>query len=88
MPGGPGGPGRPAGITSYVREKTQNGRLVINFLVDVVTGKPIKGRVPRLTDRIDASRLLLKRGFGRVPFENEVELPPLIVVQLKPGQDF
>ncbi len=90
QPGHPGNGGRPPSLMSYVRQKIgEDGRVVINFLVDVVNGKPIKGRIPRLTDRVDAARVLLERGFGRVPLaDGEGPGPQIIEIILKPGQDY
>jgi hypothetical protein len=58
--------------------------MVIDFLCDVVAGKPIKGHVPRLADRIDSARILLERGHGRVPLaDGEAEGPQIIIVKMK-----
>lgn len=57
--GNPGG--RPKGLASLIREKSQDGRVLIDFLFDVVEGR--SGGQTR--DKIQAAQILLDRGYGK-----------------------
>lgn len=57
--GNPGG--RPKGLASVIRERSLNGKVLIDFLFDVVDGT-IKGQT---RDRLTAAQILLDRGYGK-----------------------
>lgn len=61
-PGQTGNPGgRPKGLASLIREKSKDGRVLVDFLFDVV-----EGRQPGQTrDKIQAATILLDRGYGK-----------------------
>jgi hypothetical protein len=72
--GNPGG--RPAGLASYVRKQTNNGKELVDFMADVlrVSGQFEHGKVP-LEVRIDALKWLADRGFGKPLQTQEVTGP-------------
>ena len=62
--GNPGG--RPAGtkgLAARIRERTGDGRLILDLLLDTLTGE-IKSSTKEKTD---AARILLERGWGKAP---------------------
>ena len=61
--GNPGG--RPKGFASYIREKTEDGKEVVDFFLKVFRGEEIERRKPKMKDRVDAGTWLADRGFGR-----------------------
>ena len=72
QPGQSGNPGgRPRGLASKVREVTKDGADPILFLMDVLEGKVTGTRVK---DRIEASKILLDRGFGKATTVIEAEV--------------
>lgn len=69
-PGVSGNPGgRPKAIVARIREQTNDGAELIDFLVRVVRDETEPTRV-----RIEAAGELLDRGFGRAPIAAAVEL--------------
>ena len=52
------------GIRALIRERTDNGRVILLFLIDVVEGR-IEGK--HVGHRISAARELLNRAFGKSP---------------------
>ncbi len=89
QPGNPGGPGRPAGVKELIRERTNNGRDIVEFLVKGMRDELYPKRRLRPADRIDCARILCERFWGRVPLaDGDNEMPKLIAVYLKPGQDW
>ena len=66
LPGESGNPnGRPKkgfSLAEIVREKTNDGADVVDFLIKVVNGRVRKAK---LADRIHAAEVLLDRGFGK-----------------------
>jgi hypothetical protein len=80
-----GGPGRPAGIREYIRQRTQDGRAIVEFLLKVMDDTLYPKRRVRPQDRLEAARLLAERGFGRVPLaDGEDRGPEVIILRLKP----
>lgn len=77
--GNPGG--RPVGVGAYVRDRTDNLRLVVDFYILVLEGKPITtlGKdgepldtvTPHLRDRMEAGKWLADRGAGKVADEQK-----------------
>ena len=82
MPGQSGNPaGRPKGLASLVRERTKDGKILLDFMVDVLQGKPQKvdlvipgpdgekrvtvEKTPEVRDRIEAVKWLGDRGWGK-----------------------
>lgn len=87
--GHPGGPGRPAGVKEYIRQKTRDGRAIIDFMVAVMNDTLYPKRRLRPADRLEAARILAERGFGRVPLANtDGEGPEVIIIRMRPDQDF
>ncbi len=63
-PGVSGNPGgRPKGVASYVREQTQDGREIVDYLLRYVRGETDCGH----RERLEAVKILFDRGFGRAP---------------------
>ena len=70
QPGVSGNPGgRPKGVVSRIREQTNDGAELVDFLVQVVRDETEPTRV-----RIEAAGELLDRGFGRAPIAAGVEV--------------
>jgi hypothetical protein len=89
QPGWKGGPGRPAGVAAMIRAQTRDGLDIVTFLVKCMRDELYPWRRLRPADRLEASRLLAERVWGRVPLSNgDEEQPKVIVLQLNPGQDF
>lgn len=55
-------PGRPKGLASRIRELTNDGQDLIDILLEAATGL-MDGIRPR--DRIEATKMLLERGYGK-----------------------
>lgn len=71
-PGQSGNPGgRPKGLAAKVREATKDGQVLIQFWMDVVSGK-VKGATAG--DKLRASGLLAERGWGRAVESLDVEV--------------
>lgn len=65
-PGQSGNPGgRPKGFGAYIREKTEDGKEIVDFFLKVFRGEDIDRRRPKLKDRVDAGSWLTDRGYGR-----------------------
>lgn len=61
----------------------------MEFLVKTMNDTLYPKRRLRPADRLEAPRILAERGFGRVPLANEGgERPEIIVIRLKPNQNF
>src|SRR5207244_5015060 len=58
--GNPGG--RPRGLAQLIREATDDGRELVDFMLRVVRGKEARARV---RDRMDAATWLADRAFGK-----------------------
>jgi hypothetical protein len=70
LPGVSGNPGgRPKAIVARIREQTNDGAELVDFLVQVVRDETEPTRV-----RIEAAGELLDRGFGRAPIAAGVEV--------------
>ena len=66
LPGHSGNPGgRPKGLAERVRQETNDGKMILDFMIAVARGAKIDGRKPRLADRVDANKWLADRGWGR-----------------------
>jgi len=94
-PGHPKMGGRPKGIAALISEATGDGRELIELALRIARAQPIKdargrgSRRPRDTDQLEAIRWLGDRMWGRVPPSTEDgERPEVIIVQMKPGQDY
>lgn len=61
--GNPGG--RPKGFGNYIREKTQDGKEIVDFFLSVFRGEEIAHKKPKLPDRVNAGTWLADRGFGK-----------------------
>jgi hypothetical protein len=87
-PGHPGNPGgRPKGIAAYVRRKTRDGQKMVDFMLDVLEGKPMEmtkllfeppteikwKQTPSLHHRMEAAAWLADRGFGKAREHLEIE---------------
>jgi hypothetical protein len=87
--GHPGGPGRPPAIKEMIRQRTRDGRDIVEFLVKAMNDELYPKRRLRPADRLEASRILAERVWGRVPLaDGDEEQPKVIILTLKPGQDF
>jgi hypothetical protein len=72
QPGQSGNPGgRPRGLTTYIKERTLEGQLMIDFLVAVVTGE----EPGKPADRLEAARLLMERLWGKAVAAVELSGP-------------
>ena len=68
MPGQVANPGgRPKGLAAYIRERTHDGRDLVDFVVDVFqgNGERLNGHPPKLEVRFEAATWLADRGFGK-----------------------
>jgi hypothetical protein len=75
QPGQSGNPsGRRAGLAALVRRSTRDGRELVRFLLAVVRDANTKPR-----ERLEATRMLLERGWGRSPAVAD----PLLVAEAK-----
>lgn len=64
-PGHSGNPGgRPKGLAAYIREQTQDGKELVDFLLDVMRGK--EKLFCKMGDRMKAVEMLIDRSEGRV----------------------
>ena len=73
QPGVSGNPGgRRSGLAKLVRRSTRNGRELVDFLIAVLRDDEASRR-----DRLEAAKVLLDRGFGRVP----ATLDPLLALE-------
>jgi hypothetical protein len=64
--GNPGG--RPRGLAALVRERTEDGAELVEFMLAVLRGKKrVNGNAPALSLRMEAAAWLADRGFGKVP---------------------
>jgi hypothetical protein len=86
QPGQSGNPlGRPKGglgLAGYVREHTEDGRLIAAFFIDVMRGRK---RGATIRDRLEAAAWLADRGFGKVPQQVAGEGGGPLIVTLKLG---
>jgi len=67
-PGQSGNPGgRPKGLAVYIRDKTKDGREIVDFWLAVLRGERPDGvpRKPTLRDMLQAASELADRGFGK-----------------------
>ncbi len=88
--------GRPKGLATLIREMTRNGQDLVEGMLAIWHGEPLKdrtgrkrGRTPRVSDRLEAGKWLADRGWGRVPLsDGEGPGPQIIELILKPGQDY
>lgn len=73
QPGKSGNPsGRPKGsqgLAARIRERTQDGKVILDYLMSVLTGK--EKATPK--DRLDAAKILLDRGYGKA-IETQISL--------------
>jgi hypothetical protein len=83
---------------AYAREKTQDGRELVDFAYDVFKGKPVTVTVrtpagaieaevlPTIEQRFDAMEFLADRAFGKAAqkMEGEVRMPISIVHRTPP----
>ena len=60
-------------MASYIREMSLDGTELVNFLLRIVRGEEARCKT---SDRLEAVRILLDRGWGRVPLINTDPLPP------------
>lgn len=66
LPGHSGNPGgRPKGLAERVRRATHDGKTIVDFMISVARGMKIDGRKPRLCDRMEATKWLADRGWGK-----------------------
>ncbi len=66
LPGVSGNPGgRPQGLAQRVRRATHDGKTIVEFMIAVARGRKIDGRKPRLCDRMEATKWLADRGWGK-----------------------
>ena len=61
--GNPGG--RPRGLALRIRERTNDGQDLVDFVLRVFNGENIDGHTPNTAMRMDAATWLSDRGFGR-----------------------
>ena len=60
--------GRPkgaSGLASYIKARTDDGREIADFMMDVMRGDKIEGRAPKTVERMEAARWLADRAWGR-----------------------
>ena len=88
--------GRPKGLMQFVREQTNDGREVADFMLQVFRGEKIKRSVadlgevelsPSLEERIDAAKWLADRGFGKPTQTLGVEPDQPVGVIVLPPED-
>ena len=48
-----------------MRERTNDGKAMVQFLINVLNGRPYKGI--KLENRMKAAEILLDRGYGKPP---------------------
>ena len=87
--GHPGGPGRPPSVKTLIGGLTRDGRDIMEFLVKAMNDTLYPKRRLRPADRLEAAQLLSAYFWGRPMLaDGEAEGPKVLIVQLKPGQDF
>ena len=57
--------GRPKGLAERVRRATHDGKTIVDFMISGARGMKIDGRTPRLCDRMEATKWLADRGWGK-----------------------
>ena len=57
--------GRAKGFASYIRERTNDGQELVDFVLSVMRGAEIDAEKPGLKVRMQAAQWLSDRGFGR-----------------------
>jgi hypothetical protein len=69
LPGVSGHPGgRKRSLERRVRELVgDDGDKVASFLVAVLNGEELDSQKPKMSDRLEAARILLERGWGKAP---------------------
>jgi len=90
-PGESGNPGgRPKGLARLVRDSTKDGKLIVEQMVKILTGKTIKGAwgSPAYRDILDAAKWLADRGFGHSELTldvngDEYDLKRILLVELQ-----
>lgn len=85
--------GRPYSLARYAREMTNDGRMLVEFMVTVALGNPVlrkraRAQRPSLKMQYDAVCWLADRGFGKVVQTTELRSDqPVTLIQLKWGDE-